>query len=59
MVIPLRRGPSCLRIPPQKPRQSMLLRVPEGDGKEREYVVISMKPPADVCSARAFESKQP
>src|SRR4029077_17118818 len=31
----------------------MLLRVPESDGKEREYIVVSMTQRADVVEARA------
>src|ERR1700736_1394843 len=34
-------------------RDKMLLRVPESDGKEREYIVVSMTPRADVTEARA------
>jgi hypothetical protein len=34
-------------------RDKMLLRVPESDGKEREYIVVSMTPRADVAEARA------
>jgi hypothetical protein len=32
-------------------KDKMLLRVPETDGKEREYVVVSMIPRADVAVA--------
>jgi hypothetical protein len=31
-------------------KDKMLLRVPEADGKEREYIVLSMTPRADVAS---------
>jgi hypothetical protein len=31
----------------------MLLRVLESDGKEREYIVVSMTPRADAVEARA------
>jgi hypothetical protein len=34
-------------------KDKMILRVPEGDGKEREYVVISMVPREDVKTAQA------
>jgi hypothetical protein len=33
-------------------KDKMLLRVPEGDGKEREYLVLSMTPRTDVASNR-------
>jgi len=33
-------------------KDKMLLRVPEGDGKEREYIVVSMTPRADADDAR-------
>jgi hypothetical protein len=33
-------------------KDKMLLRVPEADGKEREYIVLSMTPRADVASSR-------
>jgi hypothetical protein len=33
-------------------KDKMLLRVPEADGKEREYIVLSMTPRADVVSNR-------
>jgi len=33
-------------------KDKMLLRVPESDGKEREYIVVSMTPRADVVEAR-------
>jgi hypothetical protein len=38
----------------------MLLRVPESDGKEREYIVVSMTPRADAAetSATAKASNQ-
>jgi hypothetical protein len=32
-------------------KDKMLLRVPEADGKEREYIVLSMTPRADVGAA--------
>jgi hypothetical protein len=32
-------------------KDKMLLRVPEADGKEREYIVLSMTPRADVAAA--------
>jgi hypothetical protein len=34
-------------------RDKMLLRVPESDGKEREYIVVSMTPRGDAVEARA------
>lgn len=34
-------------------KDKMLLRVPETDGKEREYVVLSMTPRADVAENRS------
>ena len=34
-------------------KDKMLLRVPEADGKEREYVVLSMTPRADVTENRS------
>jgi len=34
-------------------KDKMLLRVPEGDGKEREYIVVSMTPRADTVDSRA------
>ena len=34
-------------------KDKMLLRVPEADGKEREYIVLSMTPRTDVASNRA------
>jgi hypothetical protein len=33
-------------------KDKMLLRVPEGDGKDREYIVLSMTPRTDVASNR-------
>jgi hypothetical protein len=33
-------------------KDKMLLRVPESDGKEREYIVVSMTPRADTVEAR-------
>jgi len=32
-------------------KDKMLLRVPETDGKEREYIVLSMTPRTDVAAA--------
>jgi len=34
-------------------KDKMLLRAPESDGKEREYIVVSMTPRADATEARA------
>src|ERR1700675_171596 len=34
-------------------KDKMILRVPEAGGKEREYVVVSMTPRADLTEARA------
>jgi len=34
-------------------KDKMLLRVPESDGKEREYIVVSMTPRADASDTRA------
>jgi len=34
-------------------KDKMLLRVPESDGKEREYIVVSMTPRADANETRA------
>jgi hypothetical protein len=34
-------------------KDKMVLRVPEGDGKEREYIVLSMTPRADAEDTRA------
>ena len=34
-------------------KDKMLVRVPESDGKEREYIVVSMTPRADAVAARA------
>jgi hypothetical protein len=34
-------------------KDKMLLRVPESDGKEREYIVISMTPRSDATDGRA------
>jgi hypothetical protein len=33
-------------------KDKMLLRVPEADGKEREYIVVSMTPRADAADAK-------
>jgi hypothetical protein len=37
-------------------KDRMLLRVPESDGKEREYIVVSMTPRADADETRAAKS---
>ena len=37
-------------------KDRMLLRVPESDGKEREYIVVSMMPRADADETRAAKS---
>jgi hypothetical protein len=34
-------------------KDKMILRVPEADGKEREYIVVSMTPRADATESRA------
>ena len=34
-------------------KDKMLLRVPESDGKEREYIVVSMTPRSDAADAKA------
>jgi hypothetical protein len=34
-------------------KDKMLLRVPESDGKEREYIVVSMTPRSDVAETKA------
>lgn len=34
-------------------KDKMLLRVPEAEGKEREYIVVSMTPRADTVDSRA------
>lgn len=34
-------------------KDKMILRVPEADGKEREYIVVSMTPRTDVSDSRA------
>jgi hypothetical protein len=34
-------------------KDKMLLRVPEADGKEREYIVVSMTPSADAADTKA------
>jgi hypothetical protein len=39
-------------------KDKMLLRVPESDGKEREYIVVSMTPRADSVEARAAAATQ-
>ena len=38
-------------------KDKMLLRVPEADGKEREYVVVSMTPRADAEQPRPAAAK--
>jgi len=40
-------------------RDKMLLRVPEADGKEREYIVVTMTPRADAVEARASKADHP
>jgi len=40
-------------------KDKMLLRVPEADGKEREYIVLSMTPRADVASNRPTAAAAP
>jgi len=37
-------------------KDKLLLRVPEADGKEREYVVVSMTPRTDAADARPASS---
>ena len=37
-------------------KDRMLLRVPESDGKQREYIVVSMTPRADADETRAAKS---
>jgi hypothetical protein len=37
-------------------KDKMLLRVPESDGKEREYIVVSMTPRADTSDTRAAKA---
>src|SRR5690349_16442494 len=37
-------------------KDKMLLRVPESDGKEREYIVVSMTPRADPVETRAAKT---
>ena len=37
-------------------KDRMLLRVPESDGKEREYIVVSMTPRGDADETRAAKS---
>lgn len=34
-------------------KDKLILRVPEGDGKEREYIVVSITPRADAVDTRA------
>ncbi len=38
-------------------KDKMRLRVPESDGKEREYIVVSMTPRADTSTAKASEPR--
>jgi hypothetical protein len=40
-------------------KDKMILRVPEADGKEREYIVLSMTPRADVASNRPTTAAAP
>jgi hypothetical protein len=40
-------------------KDKMLLRVPESDGKEREYIVVSMTPRANADETRAAKSVNP
>ncbi len=40
-------------------KDKLLLRVPEGDGKEREYVVVSMVPRADLDSPKPSAKNSP
>jgi hypothetical protein len=40
-------------------KDKMLLRVPETDGKEREYIVVSMTPRADAADTRASAKATP
>jgi len=37
-------------------KDKMLLRVPEADGKEREYIVVSMTPRTDVAANRPINA---
>ncbi|HET8922265.1 MAG TPA: hypothetical protein VFN26_04630 [Candidatus Acidoferrum sp.] len=38
-------------------KDKLLMRVPEADGKEREYVVVSMTPRADVAEDRSASAR--
>ena len=40
-------------------KDKMLLRVPEADGKEREYIVVSMTPRADAADAKTTAKATP
>ena len=40
-------------------KDKMILRVPEADGKEREYIVLSMTPRADVATNRPTTAAAP
>lgn len=40
-------------------KDKLILRVPEADGKEREYIVVSMAPRADAEETRAAKSTNP
>lgn len=40
-------------------KDKLLLRVPEADGKEREYLVLAMTPRTDVAEARAGSVRVP
>lgn len=40
-------------------KDKLLLRVPEADGKEREYLVIAMTPRTDVAETRATSVRAP
>jgi hypothetical protein len=40
-------------------KDKMLLRVPETDGKEREYIVVSMTPRADAADAKTTAKATP
>ncbi len=39
-------------------KDRMYLRVPEGDNKERQYVVVSMKPRTDVKAAQSADASK-
>lgn len=40
-------------------KDKLLLRVPEGDGKEREYTVLSMTPRADDANSASAQKPKP